>query len=311
LLMCASRSVYPWDIIIVREGDHLFLDKRDGGPFDFITVNENAADPPMDNDKEKEKEKDKEKDSLNSAPALSLEATYVNQNYSFQVVREDAPPLDFPKPNPFHGPDEVDPLASCGLRYRLFDVSLTEEDDMKVCVRTEVDAYQPSTGKGENGLMTIRTLNEFDSRAQGAGGAPDWRTKLDSQRGAVVATEMKNNSCKLARWVVQSILSGADAMKIGYISRANPRDNARHVILNTATMRPTDFANQLNVSLSNGWGIVRTVADLYMKMPEGKYVLVKDPNRPVIRLYAVPMNAFTGEDEAEEEDGVAEGAEDE
>ena len=44
-------------------------------------------------------------------------------------------------------------------------------------------------------------------------------------------------------------------------------------------MRPTDFAAQLNVSLANGWGIVRTVTDLCMKMPEGKYVLVKDPNR--------------------------------
>jgi translation initiation factor 3 subunit D len=40
-----------------------------------------------------------------------------------------------------------------------------------------------------------------------------------------------------------------------------------------------DFAAQLNVSLANGWGIVRTVADLCLKMPEGKYVLVKDPNK--------------------------------
>jgi translation initiation factor 3 subunit D len=186
---------------------------------DFITVNENATDPPMDTekDKDKEKEKEKERDSLNSASALSLEATYVNQNFGFQVVREDAPPLDFSKPNPFHGNEEVDPLASCGYRYRLFDVSINDSEDLKVAVRTEVDAYQPSTGKGEDGYMTIRTLNEFDSRAQGAGGAPDWRTKLDSQRGAVVATEMKNNSCKLARWVVQSILAGAESMKIGYV----------------------------------------------------------------------------------------------
>lgn len=44
-------------------------------------------------------------------------------------------------------------------------------------------------------------------------------------------------------------------------------------------MRPMDFAGQLNVSLANGWGIVRTVADLCLKMPEGKYVLVKDPNK--------------------------------
>lgn len=64
-----------------------------------------------------------------------------------------------------------------------------------------------------------------------------------------------------------------------YISRANPRDPSRHVILSTASMRPTDFAGQLGVSLANGWGIVRTVTDLCMKMPEGKYVLVKDPNK--------------------------------
>ncbi|CUA70366.1 Eukaryotic translation initiation factor 3 subunit D [Rhizoctonia solani] len=293
LLMCAPRSVYPWDIVIIREGNKLFLDKRDGGPFDFVTVNENAADPPQDNDK----------DSLNSAGSLHLEATYINENFAFQTVKESSA-ISFPKPNPFYGPDETEPLASCGYRYRLFDLSLDEEEDVKVLVRTQVDAFIPgsetklSSGKGDNaGLVTIKALNEFDSRAEGAGGAPDWRTKLDSQRGAVVATEMKNNSCKLAKWAVQSILAGAEVMKIGYVSRANPRDNSRHVILSTATMRPADFAGQLNVNLTNGWGIVRTVADLCMKQPDGKYVLIKDPNKSVIRLYAVPMDAFTAEAE--------------
>ncbi|KAJ1308440.1 hypothetical protein OPQ81_004145 [Rhizoctonia solani] len=300
LLMCAPRSVYPWDIVILREGNKLFLDKRDGGPFDFVTVNENAADPPTDNDK----------DNLNSAGSLHLEATYINENFAFQTVKESSA-ISFPKPNPFYGPDETEPLASCGYRYRLFDLSIHEEEDVKLLVRTQVDAFIPggetklSSGKGDNaGLVTIKALNEFDSRAEGAGGAPDWRTKLDSQRGAVVATEMKNNSCKLAKWAVQSILAGAEVMKIGYVSRANPRDNSRHVILSTATMRPTDFAGQLNVNLANGWGIVRTVADLCMKQPDGKYVLIKDPNKSVIRLYAVPMDAFTAEAEeqpAEEE----------
>ena len=52
-------------------------------------------------------------------------------------------------------------------------------------------------------------------------------------------------------------------------------------------MRPMDFAAQLNVSLANGWGIVRTVADLCLKMPEGKYVLVKDPNKVSVYLCSV------------------------
>lgn len=176
-----------------------------------MTVNENAADPPPDN----------EKDNLNSAGSLHLEATYINENFAFQTVQENSV-VSFPKPNPFYGPDETEPLASCGYRYRLFDLSLHEEEDVKVLVRTQVDAFIPggetkmSAGKGDGaGLVTIKALNEFDSRAEGAGGAPDWRTKLDSQRGAVVATEMKNNSCKLAKWAVQSILAGAEVMKIG------------------------------------------------------------------------------------------------
>ncbi|KAH9999980.1 translation initiation factor eIF-3, subunit D [Russula vinacea] len=307
VLMCAPRSVYPWDIVIVREGNKVFFDKRDGGPFDTVTVNENAGDPPQDPtapNPSNPNEKAPEAPSINTATSLSLEATYINQNFGFQSVIETSPPpaVNFDKPNPFYGPDETEPLASCGYRYRVFDLGITEDEDIKICVRTEVDAYLPGQGsplQGQ-GLTTIRALNEFDPRAPGAGGAPDWRSKLDSQRGAVVATEMKNNSCKLAKWAVQSILAGAEQMKIGYVSRANPRDNTRHVILSTASMRPMDFAGQLNVSLANGWGIVRTVADLCLKMPEGKYVLVKDPNKPVIRLYAVPFSAFTGEEEEEE-----------
>ncbi len=158
---------------------------------------------------------------INTATSLSLEATYINQNFGFQSVIENAPPppADFANPNPFYGPEETEPLASCGYRYRLFDLGITEDEDIKICVRTEVDAYIPGSGNPRDGqgLVTIRALNEFDPRAQGAGGAPDWRAKLDSQRGAVVATEMKNNSCKLAKWTVQSVLAGAELMKVGYV----------------------------------------------------------------------------------------------
>ncbi|KAF8341451.1 translation initiation factor eIF-3, subunit D [Cantharellus anzutake] len=286
LLMCAPRSVYPWDIIIVHENGKLFFDKREGGPFDYITVNENASDPPLETDK----------DNINSPGSLSLEATYVDHNFSFQVVREDQP-LNLPKPNPFYGPEETEPLASCAYRYRLFDLSISEEESFKLLARTQVDAYIPGSTPSKAQYVTLKTLNEFDSRAQGAGGAPDWRIKLDSQRGAVVSTEMKNNSCKLGKWAVQAVLAGADVTKIGYVSRVNPRENTRHVILSTSTVRPSDFASQLNVSLPNGWGIVRTIADLVLRQPEGKYLLVKDPNKPVIRLYSIPASAFTGEDD--------------
>jgi translation initiation factor 3 subunit D len=82
-----------------------------------------------------------------------------------------------------------------------------------------------------------------------------------------------------------------------FVSRANPKDPNRHVILGVVSFKPRDFASQMNLNLSNGWGIVRTIVDMCMQMPEGKYVLVKDPNRPVLRLYDVPLNTFEEEEE--------------
>jgi translation initiation factor 3 subunit D len=169
---------------------------------DFLTVNENAADPPADSDRP---------DDINSSGSLSLEATYINANFACQVV-DDTKRKAFKNPNPFYSTDETEPLASCAYRYRKFDLSVpSDEDEFNMIVRTEVTAYQ---GKKDQ-YITIKALNEFDSKAQGSGKAMDWRTKLDAQRGAVIATEMKNNSAKLARWATQSLLAGAEMMKVG------------------------------------------------------------------------------------------------
>ena len=65
--------------------------------------------------------------------------------------------------------------------------------------------------------------------------------------------------------------------------------------------KPREFAGQMNLNINNGWGIVRTIVDLirsHDNEEEGdeetvkKYILVKDPNKPVLRLYGVPSNTF-------------------
>ena len=47
MLMCSPRSVYSWDIVILKQGNKIFIDKRDGSSLDMVTVNENAADAPL------------------------------------------------------------------------------------------------------------------------------------------------------------------------------------------------------------------------------------------------------------------------
>ena len=66
----------------------------------------------------------------------------------------------------------------------------------------------------------------------------------------------------------------------------------------------------MNLNLNNGWAIVRTFVDMVLKESDGKYVLVKDPNKPTIRLYQVPLNTFE-EDDIEEMSVVPEGGDDE
>lgn len=89
------------------------------------------------------------------------------------------------------------------------------------------------------------------------------------------------------------------------MSRVNRKDNTRHAILGAVGYKPREFANQMNLSLSNGWGIVRTIVDMTRAMSDGKYVLVKDPNKPVLRLYEVPANTFEEEDEGDAGKAVA------
>ncbi|KAL4885259.1 eukaryotic translation initiation factor 3 subunit D [Aspergillus karnatakaensis] len=303
MLMCAPRSVYSWDIVIVHQGNKIFFDKREGASLDLVTVNENAADAPME-----VAESSGKQDAINTPSALALEATFINHNFALQtVVESETSKVEFSHPNPFYNADEeTEPLASKGYKYRRFDLSLeSDEEPLNLVVRTEVDALVKNPVNGEDQQLIVKALNEFDSKAQGSGGSLDWRSKLYSQRGAVVATEMKNNSCKLARWTTQAILAKADGMKLGFVSRANPRSAAGHVVLGVAGYKPREFAAQMNLNLGNGWGIVRTIVDRIRALDAEedadkviKYILVKDPNRPVLRLYSVPAHAFEDDDEA-------------
>lgn len=268
-LMCAPRSVYSWDIVIQRVGNKLFFDKRDGSQLDLLSVHETSQEPLPE-----------AKDDINSAYSLSVEAAYINQNFSQQVLVRDGNKLTFDEPNPFA--NEGEEVASVAYRYRRWKL----DDDMYLVARCEVQSVVDVNN--QKSFLTLNALNEFDSKYSGV----DWRQKLETQRGAVLATELKNNANKLAKWTAQSLLASADLMKLGYVSRVHPRDHFNHVILAVMGYKPKDFATQINLSTANMWGIVKSIVDLCMKLNEGKYVLVKDPSKPQVRIYEVPPDAF-------------------
>jgi len=54
--------------------------------------------------------------------------------------------------------------------------------------------------------------------------------------------------------------------------------------------------------MDNAWGILRFIIDTCMKLPEGKYLLLKDPNKPCLLLYDIPDGTFETDDDEEEND---------
>lgn len=295
-LMTCTRSVYPWDVVVQKlPGGTLFFDKRDNSQFDYLTVQETAYAPPAD------------EDGLNTPERLGLEATMINQNFSQQILKKTGR-KEMDLPNPFFDEDDntegMEP-ASTAFRYRKFAL----DDKMMVVCRTELHGLVKKTQ-----YMTAFALNEYtptpinaanamnnnNNNTNNSSPAPptqiSWREKIDSQRGAVLATELKNNSFKLAKWTAQSLLAGADQMKIGFVSRTNPKNAYEHVILATQFYRPSDFAQQITLQEGQMWSIFRMFVTLMQKQEDGKYVLMRNPNKPVMHLYKVPADTFEEEE---------------
>ncbi|TMW45860.1 hypothetical protein DOY81_009064 [Sarcophaga bullata] len=264
-IMCSTRSNYSWDIVIEKFAIKIFMDKRDNTEFDLLTATRTSVEPPT---------------------MMIVHPTHHTGPNESKYKFEEA--------NPFITEDEDIEVASVGYRYKKWNLG----SDIVLVARCEHDGVL-QTPNNEPQFLSIKALNEWDSKL--ANGV-EWRQKLDTQRGAVLANELRNNACKLAKWTVQAVLAGSDQLKLGYVSRINPRDPSRHVILGTQQFKPHEFATQINLSMDNAWGILRCIIDIVMKQKDGKYLIMKDPNKPMIRLYDIPDNTFDSDD-SEDGDG--------
>ncbi|CAF2113009.1 unnamed protein product [Rotaria magnacalcarata] len=288
-LMCCTRSVYPWDIVVDKFGARLFFDKREDSTIDMLTVNETANEPPP------------EDGTMDSAKNLGMEAVFINHNFAQQVLKTNEERYKFPNPNPFIQPDEENEAASVAYRYRSWDLG----NNQTIVIRCEQDCVQTGPN-GEDQFVSIKAINEWNPKI---GSGLDWRTKLDMQRGAVLAAELRNNGFKLAKWATCAILAGSDQMKFGYVSRQNFKDASRHTILGMQNFKPQEFATQMALNTDNGWGIVRVLVDFFMNKPDGRYLITKDPMKPVLRIYSIPENSFDSEEEASDDENDQPGTE--
>jgi Eukaryotic translation initiation factor 3 subunit 7 (eIF-3) len=226
-------------------------------------------------------------------------------------------------PHPYWDDDEAEEghkPASVAYRYRRFDLP----GDIKLVARTTLNAITRRRGAAPGAApqyVSIATLNEWDAKAAGT---QEWRNTVDSRSGSLIASEIKNNSHRLAKATMSALLSGADSLRLGLISRVTRTDADNHVILGVQNVQPTSFSSQVGVNMNNAWGVIRWLVETIRKHAENlreeeqpedeyvaKFVLLRDPNKPSMYLYNVAPDAFDREDEGEGEGegfGEVEGA---
>lgn len=255
-LMACARSQLPWDLRVWRDADSglIILDRRESfTQLDFPCICENAEEPPV-----------HDKDHINGASNLAVEAARINAKLPHVLATGTS------------GSEE----GECD-RYVLWDLG----DDLKMLVRCRINYFDGSNA----GVM--RALLEYEPGRTG-----DWRSRLDTQRAAVVANEAKNNSAILSRWLLGAILGGVSVFKLAFVSRLAPRERTKHALLGLHEAEPHEAAFQLGIDVANGFGVLKALGKQLLQLCSSStcaantYVLLRDPNKPLIRLYSTPLS---------------------
>jgi len=302
LLMSASRSLFSWDVLLHKKDGQLIFDKRADSKIDYLSVNENAVEHSnnvFNNQQQQEEELDATH--INHPSSLSLEATQINHNFSQQALVATGPSRECPLPNPFLSSLAVggEP-ASLAYRYNRFKLG----QDLSVVVRGTVNAYAPKAAskkieeeeeeveeeeKNDVSYVQTHVLNEYDPRLAGN---VDWKQKLESQTGAILAIEMKKNSFKLARFLSSALLGDVDEVKLGFVTRFNSKSVHKHQVLMAKHYSTQTLAESVNIRTKTLWGSLKVLLDKLLALEDGEYLLLRDANKPMLHVYSIPEDAF-------------------
>lgn len=69
------------------------------------------------------------------------------------------------------------------------------------------------------------------------------------------------------------------------MSRERPNDSSSHEVLGVQQFKPRELAEQINLNMNNAWGILMTLIDIFLKKEQGKYLILKDPNKVMNSLW--------------------------
>lgn len=122
-----------------------------------------------------------------------------------------------------------------GYIYKIWKITDLDfegnEVEKKICIRCSVHSHVAGQKNedGEPAYMNVYSLNEFNPNLT------DWKNNLD-QLIPCLNREIANNSFKITRWLVQSLLADVEFIKFAFISRKDTGKNDKHQVLATHTV---------------------------------------------------------------------------
>eukprot|EP00755_Sulcionema_specki_P017240 Sspe_Gene.1101::Locus_371_Transcript_1_1_Confidence_1.000_Length_1822::g.1101::m.1101 len=98
-----------------------------------------------------------------------------------------------------------------------------------------------------------------------------------------------------------TMLSGADTMKIGLVTRKDPKSNEGHNLLQVDTRTPIDLSvKMMTMDIKSAWNIVlKVVQALQAARSSDKkesFRIIRDPSKAQLKIFRVPDEELEGDD---------------
>lgn len=128
---------------------------------------------------------------------------------------------------------------------------------------------------------------------------PPWQRYLYQKFGTIKTADVKQNMFRYVRWAIEANLAECNQIMLGWICREFDTNTNTHHILKVQSFKMKEFAEKVcYIFPENFWEVFNFMVTQLLKdeNEDGKYVILRDANKPKICVYKVGEEFESGED---------------
>lgn len=262
VLMCCHRSRLSFDVIVKKKNKKIWFYLRDDSALFSPQVHEGNAHLYV---KNSSIEKNVQK--------LNIEAKLMSNSFMEQVLDKNKLPKKMD--------EKKEPNSNPNLS-NVYVYKSWKFPNYCILCRCKFDAIDCKGKRVKICSTTQQNPKQFKQLS--------WQRYLDSKFGEIKTTDVNNNLFCYSRWGIESIISGCKSILLGWLARQLDLSPNSHCILKCQRVSVKEFANNTCfLKPSNCWEVLNYILTelLNKELEDGKYVILRDPNKACLRLYQV------------------------